>query len=1022
MSGVVSDQPSGDAPCGYLSTRMDGTIVGVNETLLGWLGYERSELIGHVTFQSLLAIGGRIYYETHYGPLLAMQGAVREIAVELVRRDGTRMPALVNSDVQMGSDGRPSFIHTAVFSALFRREYEQELLAARRAAEESEKVALEARRAAEVSERVALAARQAAEESERRLALLQDLVSEFAVALNNGDVVDALAGTGLRAVHAVRSAVWLKSDDGTSLEWMNGGSAPTEPRMQRTMLDDPLPHARAAREGTLLVVDSDDELRRESAVAADAMVALGLGALAIVPLVAGDTLFGVVGFGYRAASDIGTETRQLLWTVARQAGQTLQRTRQFEVEQQLRQRAETLQLITAALAVPLDAQQIAEAAADRVAATLDFDRALVVLPGEPPTVAGGMAAVPAVTTGFTQSTVDAWWHDPAPLERMLGWPATEGTFIARAADHPDTLDGLFTGDWAVAILPLRVGTVALGALVLGRAGTRGFPPGERSFLRTFATQCAQALERARLHAETLELQREATFLVALSRRLDETAGLLSRAGVLVSELVPAVALGARVELVVETGRVLLAAEPTGPVAGPDGAGGTEARADEFVDVAVRTGNTTIAAQRGTGPCDVAVPLRARGRVIGVLVLGFPRGSEIHRRTRFLSELAASAGLALENGRLYDQEHENAHILQRGLLSGDLPRDPRVAFGTWYRPAADDLEVGGDWHDAFMVGPNRVAIVVGDVVGRGIRAAATMGHLRSAVRALAATDPGPAGLLERLDRFVDRFEDGRMSTVAYALLDLDTGQLRYACAGHVPPLLIEPNGGERFLWSGRSTPIAAYTGMKPRVEAEAQLKPGARLLLYTDGLVERRTGNLHTDLARLAGEAAARRHAPLAWLLPDLGAALAQTRDDDVCMLCLAYGAGPSFACTVPADIVRLKSVRDELRGWLVTAGVPALDRDAVLLACSEAVANAIEHAYGADGVGEVHVSAAMLDGSVELAVHDRGAWQDPDPQSDRGRGLALIETVVDDVTIAHDGGTTITMRRRLQGGDRHDPA
>jgi anti-sigma regulatory factor (Ser/Thr protein kinase)/GAF domain-containing protein len=968
------DDQYAHAPCGYLSTRMDGTIVGVNETLLGWLGYERCELIGQVTFQSLLSIGGRIYYDTHYGPLLSMQGAVREIAVDLVRRDGSRMPALVNSDVRVGSDGRPSFIHTAVFSASFRREYEQELLAARRAAEESE----------------------------RRLTLLQELVSEFAVALTHGDVVDALVGTGRRAVHALRSSVWLTSDDGGSLVWMNGGSVPAEPRLLRATLDDPLPHARAAREGTLLVVGSEEELRKESEIAADMMVALGLGTLAVAPMMAGDALFGVVGFGYRTAADIGPEIHQLVWTVARQAGQTLQRTRQFEVEKLLRQRAETLQLITAALAAPLDAQQIANATADRAVATLDFDRVLIVLPGGE----SAHAVVPAVSTGFAQSTVDKWWHDPEPLMRMLTWPATEGTFMAEASDQ---LDGLFPDDWAVAVLPLRAGAVVLGTLVLGRVGARPFPPGERSFLRTFATQCAQALERARLHAETLELQREATFLVALSRRLDETAGLRSRAAVLVAELAPAIALRARAELVVESGRVLLAAEP----AEPPGAVGT----DEFVEVAVRTGTTTMTTHPDTGEYDVAVPLWARGRVNGVLVLGVPPGSEIPRGSRFLSELAASAGLALENGRLYDQEHENAHILQRGLLSGDLPRDPRAAIGTWYRPAADDLEVGGDWHDAFMVGPNRLAIVVGDVVGRGIRAAATMGHLRSAVRALAATDPGPAGLLERLDRFVDRFEDGRMSTVAYGLLDLDTGNLRYACAGHVPPLLIEPHGGERFLWAGRSTPIAAYAGMKPRVEAEVQLRPGARLLLYTDGLVERRTGNLHTDLARLAGEAAGRRHAPLAWLLPDLGAALAETRDDDVCMLCVAFGAGPAFACTVPADIVRLKSVRDELRAWLVASGVPSLDRDAVLLACSEAVANAIEHAYGSDGVGKVHVGATLGDGSVELTVHDRGAWREPDAESDRGRGLPLIETVVDTVTVVHDGGTTITMRRALQGSD-----
>ena len=988
-----------NAPCGYLSTRMDGTIVGVNETLLGWLGYERDELVGLTTFQSLLAIGGRIYYETHYGPLLALQGAVREIAVDLVRRDGTRMPALVNSDVQLGPEGTPAFIHTAVFSALFRREYEQELLAARRAAEESE----------------------------RRLTLLQTVISEFAVALTHTDVVDALAGTGRRAAHAAGSAVWLVTEDGTSLEWMNGGSQPDEPRVIRTTLDDPLPHARAARTGTLVVVGSPDEIRKESSIAADGMVELGLGALVLVPLTVGNRVLGVASFGYRSIDDIGPETRQLIWTLARQAAQTLQRARQFEVEKQLRQRAETLQLITAALAVRLDAQQIAVATADRIAATLNFDRLLIVLPGGAP-VTGGRAparsAVPAVTTGFPQSIVDGWGHDPAPLRRILTWPAAEGTFFARAADHADRLAGLFTDieDWSVAVLPLRVGATGLGAMVLGRAGVRPFPPGERSFLRTFATQCAQALERARLHAETVELQHEATFLVGLSRRLDETAGLVSRAEALVAELVPTVTLRARIELVVDAGRTLLASAPaTDPVAeedadeDADAAPGTE---QEFVDTAVRTGTTTTSTHPVTGERDVAVPLRARGRVIGILVLGCARGGEIHRRTRFLSELAASAGLALENGRLYDQEHENAHILQRGLLAGDPPHDPRMAIGTWYRPASDAVEVGGDWHDSFLVGQNRVAIVVGDVVGRGIRAAATMGHLRSAVRALAATDPGPAGLLERLDRFVDRFEDGRMSTVAYGLLDLTSGHLRYACAGHVPPLLIEPGRGERFLWSGRSTPIAAYTGMKPRVEADVQLRPGARLLFYTDGLVERRTGNLHTDLARLAVEAAARRYAPLAWLLPDLGATLAEAPDDDACMLCLAYGAAPVFACTVPADIVRLKSVRDDLRTWLVAAGVPALDQEALVLACSEAVANSIEHAYASDGVGVVHVGAAFSDEpagrSLELIVHDRGIWREPDPFSDRGRGLPLIRTVTDDVTIVRDGGTTITMRRALR--------
>ena len=126
------------APCGYLSCRPDGTIVKVNQTFLTWTGYGRDDLVGTKRFQELLSVGGRIYYETHYGPLLAMQGEAREIAVQVVRADGGRLPALVNSVVTRDAAGRPAFIRTAVFDATDRRAYERELLDARRRAEASE--------------------------------------------------------------------------------------------------------------------------------------------------------------------------------------------------------------------------------------------------------------------------------------------------------------------------------------------------------------------------------------------------------------------------------------------------------------------------------------------------------------------------------------------------------------------------------------------------------------------------------------------------------------------------------------------------------------------------------------------------------------------------------------------------------------------------------------------------------------------------------------------------------------------
>jgi sigma-B regulation protein RsbU (phosphoserine phosphatase) len=127
-----------NAPCGYLSTLMDGTLVRVNQTFLSWTGYARDELIGERRFQDLLAPGDRIFHDTHFGPLLQMQGGVREVALEIVRADGTRLSALVNSVLKFDAAGAPVSVRTIVFDATHRRTYERELVRAKEAAEESE--------------------------------------------------------------------------------------------------------------------------------------------------------------------------------------------------------------------------------------------------------------------------------------------------------------------------------------------------------------------------------------------------------------------------------------------------------------------------------------------------------------------------------------------------------------------------------------------------------------------------------------------------------------------------------------------------------------------------------------------------------------------------------------------------------------------------------------------------------------------------------------------------------------------
>jgi serine/threonine-protein kinase RsbW len=222
--------------------------------------------------------------------------------------------------------------------------------------------------------------------------------------------------------------------------------------------------------------------------------------------------------------------------------------------------------------------------------------------------------------------------------------------------------------------------------------------------------------------------------------------------------------------------------------------------------------------------------------------------------RPLADVADRAGLALENALLYEQERDVARSLQHSLLAGTPPADPRFEVAAHYRPAIETLDVGGDWYDTFATGEDRIAIVVGDVVGRGLAAASAMGQLRSGVRALAAADLGPGPVLERLDAFVAQIPAARWATLAIADVDLATGEVRYASAGHPPPLLAEPGGRPRYLWEGRSPPVGLRPGTAERTEGRLTLPPASRLLLYTDGLVERRGESIDVSLERLLATA------------------------------------------------------------------------------------------------------------------------------------------------------------------------
>jgi PAS domain S-box-containing protein len=260
----------------------------------------------------------------------------------------------------------------------------------------------------------------------------------------------------------------------------------------------------------------------------------------------------------------------------------------------------------------------------------------------------------------------------------------------------------------------------------------------------------------------------------------------------------------------------------------------------------------FAAPKSPYPTACAIPLLIRGRPIGAIGFRFAaaeRAFDAEERA-YVGTLAEQCAQALERAGRHEEERRVAETLQRSLLPARLPAVAGVALAVRYLVAGAGAEAGGDWYEAFPLDDGGLGLAVGDVVGRGVRAAAAMGQLRSAMRAFGVRSTGPAAMLTDLARFADGVDDAMLATVAYAVLDPRTGDLRYACAGHPPPLLASADGQASYLSEGRSVPLAAFPDAVYR-EAAGRMEPGGTLVLYSDGLVERRGESLETGLARLA---------------------------------------------------------------------------------------------------------------------------------------------------------------------------
>ncbi|WP_330288001.1 SpoIIE family protein phosphatase [Streptomyces sp. NBC_00576] len=429
--------------------------------------------------------------------------------------------------------------------------------------------------------------------------------------------------------------------------------------------------------------------------------------------------------------------------------------------------------------------------------------------------------------------------------------------------------------------------------------------------------------------------------------------------------------------------------------------------------ALRTARPQLvpAEDNGAIQSTLAVPMVAHDTVVGLAQFSRTKGSEpFGERDRSLAwELAARAAVCIDNARLYRREHERALILQRSLLPPGDPEASGLDIACRYLPGNAATEVGGDWFDVIELPGNRTALVVGDVMGRGLRAAVAMGELRTAVRTLALLDLEPAEVLSALDeiarglgtpggvqqatRAARQPRDADLSevylaTCIYAVYDSVTRRCTFANAGHLPPVLVEP--GEDALMLDVPPGMPLGVGGEPFEEVEVELPEGSLLALYTDGLVESRDHPLDEGLQAFVG--ALRDPSPQ---LEDVCDHVLSTLDthhgeDDIALLMARVQGLPADSVgdwTLPREPRSVGRAREYTRTQLTAWGLePLIDTTELLV--SELVTNALRY-----GEGEIRLRL-LLDRMLVCEVWDAGLVQ---PRRRRardtdegGRGLQLV--------------------------------
>lgn len=766
-----------------------------------------------------------------------------------------------------------------------------------------------------------------------RAARLHSVTAILAGATTEASVAQAVLDEAVPALGAVGGGLLLGPDRGRLQVPVTVGY--DQALVERLRREDPaaeLPAAVTVRSGAPVWVESRDE--RDARFPQMRELEPDTVAACAAPLVVGAHVIGALRFSFDRPHPFDSDERQFVLALAAATAQALDRARLLRAQEASndrltieRARAEgaaasvlRLQRLTAALVAATTIEDVVTTVADVGVAALGA-------------VAGGVALSSAdgtqleisAATGYDEAVLAAYAQVPLDSAVPMAVAARTGRPVLLPDSH--AIESAYPGAvharsyQARAFLPLGPDHAPFGVLLAAFAEPRDFDSSERELLVTVARQCGQALERARAFAAEQDARARTSFLVGasdlLTSSLDPPATLRHLCDLIVPRLADWAAVFLRGEspggspdsvvavaaahrdppVQVRLRQAVAAGPPTGWLADLAGTAQSQLLTDlPERDSGLRTEDGESIGARADSA--LAVPLIARGRMVGTIVLARGDDPAFGREDLALvQDLAARAAVAVDNAVQYAAQRDAALTLQRSLLPQRPPRLPGVEVAWRYLAGAAGAAVGGDWYDVLPLGDGRLALCIGDVMGRGLQAAAIMGQLRATARALATMHQRPAQVLAQLDAATARLEQEAITTCLYAVLDPASGQLTVASAGHLAPLVAVPGRPPYYLpvepglplGTGPVTPGADALAEHP--ELVVTLPAGTTLVLFTDGLVEDRARPLDVGLHTLAQTAAESTRGPEEFCDRALAALGRDTRHaDDTAMLVVTLGS------------------------------------------------------------------------------------------------------------------------------------